>query len=152
MFFVNAASKDKDYWLDLYDVDCDVNAAHIHFIAELGKDYEIVDTDVEDVPSRLLANYNLPALCEIARLMEEYGHAIIAWLEMYPVKIVTEERFKEIYIGSWKSVEDYAYEYAMEEANLIPPGFVDLKGFGTWLLGDFKYKEDIYGCIHVFVY
>lgn len=71
--------------------------------------------DYEYVPSAFGENPDLEKLCEYARLYNEHGEAITAFIEIFGVDDLSEDKFDDCYRGSWDSFEDYADEYADEQ-------------------------------------
>jgi len=110
--------------------------------------------DYEYVPSAFGENPDLEELCEYARLYNEHGEAITAFIEIYGVDNLSEQSFEDSYRGSWDSWEEFANTEAdemLEQYSNEPNSFLtryfdydkwsrDLSyDYNSWDIGGFCY-------------
>jgi len=68
--------------------------------------------DYSNVPSSFGENPDLEKLCEYARLYEEHGEAITAFIEIFGIDYLSEDTFDDCFRGTWDSWEAFSDEEA----------------------------------------
>lgn len=112
--------------------------------------------DYSDVPTGFGENPNLEELCEYARLYNEHGEAITAFIEIYGVDNLSEQSFDDCYRGCWDSWDDFANEDADQmleaysnESNSFLTRYFDYESYSRDLSYDYN-SWDIGGYCYVF--
>ena len=112
--------------------------------------------DYSDVPSTFGENPDLEELCEYARLYNEHGEAITAFIEIYGVDNLSEQSFEDSYRGCWDSWEEFADTEADEmleqysnEPNSFLTQYFDYEKWSQTLSYDYN-SWDIGGYCYVF--
>lgn len=73
-------------------------------------------------------------LTKIAKGIEQHGPSFAAWLHNVGGDLAEVDRFEEVFLGAWDSVEDYARQL-VEDLGTSP----SLRGFDEWLLNHIDY-------------
>jgi len=68
--------------------------------------------DYSNVPSDFGENPDLEKLCDYARLYEEHGEAITAFIEIFGIDDLFEDKFDDCFRGTWDSWDSFSDEEA----------------------------------------
>lgn len=109
--------------------------------------------DYDNMPSILGEYPSLEEISEVAELITEHGKLAIRVFEELDILEATREALKDHYLGCFKSVEDYAYEFINDtyELNEFLGRYFDYRSFARDLeLGGDIFTVEFDGDVHVF--
>jgi antirestriction protein len=102
---------------------------------------------------RLSEYEDIQKVAELAEMIEQHGHAYIAYVQYAGMENASDEDFQDKYAGEWDSEEDFAMDLADETMNIpehILPYFDNEKFAHDLFINDYYSVESKDYKVHVF--